>query len=218
VPRLTSPVFTLITLVPLVWLLAVTVTAGLQKIWHPDPRIGFLAQAKILSEERLSLEDAVTAARTAGEAEAVQQAERALHKNDVLAFNNRLDAAVAAGFLVMVSAIVLLSVREWILLLGRRKPAVLAETEPVWLPAYAVAESRRPPQLAGLAAMAFALTKEFSGEADMERARQLAPLCESGHSEQGLAAAWPGGCSRNSRERVYLEVAEQRFNGIKHCC
>ena len=33
-----------------------------------------------------------------------------------------------------------MSVREWILLLSRRKPAVLHETEPVWLPDYAVVE------------------------------------------------------------------------------
>ena len=61
-----SPALALITLVPLVWLLAVTVTAGVQKIWHPDPRIGFLAQAKVLSEQLPALEQAVTAAKAAG--------------------------------------------------------------------------------------------------------------------------------------------------------
>ena len=212
------PALALITLVPLVWLMAVTVTAGVQKIGHPDPRIGFLAQAKALSAEWPSLERAVTAAKAVGEAEAVEQAEQALHKNEVLRFNNRLDAVVAAGFLVMVGAIMLLSVREWILLLARRKPAVLAETEPVWLPDYAVAEARRPLHLAGLAALAFALTKELSGEAEMERARQFATPSECGHEGQCHAAQWQGKHVRKEGARAYLEVAEKRFKGMKQCC
>ena len=48
---------------------------------------------------------------------------------------------MAGIFLVLVTAIILLSLREWILLLSRRKPAVLHETEPVWLPDYAVKEA-----------------------------------------------------------------------------
>jgi carbon starvation protein len=208
----------LITLAPLVWLLAVTLTAGVQKIGHSDPRIGFLAQAKALRQERPSLERAVTAAKAAGNAEALGHAEQALHKNEVLRFNNLLDAAVAAGFLVLVSAIVLLSVREWVLLLGRRKPAVLYETAPVWLPDYAVAETRRPVHLAGMAALALALTKELSGEAEMERARQVATLSECGHDGQCHAAAGQGKDSRNAGAQAYLEVAERRFTGVKHCC
>src|SRR5882762_5699219 len=49
VPR--SPAFALVTLVPLVWLLVVTMTAGVQKIFDPDPRIGFLAAAEVYSEK-----------------------------------------------------------------------------------------------------------------------------------------------------------------------
>jgi carbon starvation protein len=212
------PAVALITLIPLAWLLAVTVTAGVQKIGHPDPRIGFLAQAKVLSQEWPSLDRAVTAARAAGDAAAIRQAAQALRKNEVLRFNNQLDAAVAAGFLVMVSAIVLLSAREWMLLLGRLKPAVLCETEPIWLPDYAVAEARRPVHLAGLAALAFALTKELSGEAEMQRAREVATLSECGHEGQYPAAELHGKHSRNAGARAYLEVAEKRFKSIKHCC
>jgi hypothetical protein len=103
-------------------------------------------------------------------------------------------------------------------LLGRRKPAVLCETEPVWLPDYAVSEDRRPVHLAGLAALAFALTKELSGEAEVERAREVATLSECGHEGQCPAAEWQGKHSRNAGARAYLEVAEKRFKGIKHCC
>jgi carbon starvation protein len=41
-----------VTLGPLGFLLAVTMTAGIQKVVHPDPRIGFLAQAAAASSPR----------------------------------------------------------------------------------------------------------------------------------------------------------------------
>jgi carbon starvation protein len=204
-------------LIPLAWLLAVTVTAGVQKIWHSDPRIGFLAQARILSQETPSLERAVEAAKTAGEAGAITQAERALRKNRVLRFNNNLDAVVAAGFLALVSGIVVLSVREWLLLLGRRKPAVLCEAKPVWLPDYAVAESR-PLHVAGVAALTFALAKELSGEAEMDRTRQAAMLCECERGTAGCPAELNASQARQADARVYLAVAERRFKGVKRCC
>jgi carbon starvation protein len=213
-PKVGQPALALITLVPLVWLLAVTMTAGVQKIWHPDPRIGFLAQARVLSAEAPALEQAVKAA---GEIGAVEQAEQALRKNQVLRFNNELDAVVAGAFLVLVSAIVVLSVREWALLLARRKPAVLCETEPVWLPDYAVAESR-PLRVAGVAALTLALAKELSGEAEMDRARQSETLCECEHTKSGCTAELNASQARQADARVYLAMAERRFKGVKRCC
>src|SRR5439155_12278724 len=106
------PLLALMALIPLVWLLAVTMTAGVQKILHSDPRIGFLAQARALEEKLPALDQAVAAAKTAADATALEAAEKALHTNRVLRFDNLLDAVVAGVLLVLVAAIVWLSVRE----------------------------------------------------------------------------------------------------------
>jgi len=202
VPR-RSPALALITLVPLVWLVAVTFTAGVEKIFHPDARIGFLAQAQMLAEKTPALQNALTNANAAGDVTAIDAAQKALHANRTLRFNNLLDAAVAGIFLALVIAIVLLSLREWFLLLSRRKPAVLHETEPVWLPDYAVAEGR-PLHIAGTAALALALAKEWSGESHLERAHQQArAVCE---------------CHPANAQQIYVEATEQRFNGVRRCC
>ena len=109
---------------------------------------------------------------------------------------------MAGTFLVLVTGIILLSVREWILLLTRRKPAVLHETAPVWLPDYALKESG--PNLrtvAGTAAIAIGLAKELSGEAHFERARQQA--CE---------------CAWHTDKQIFTQTTEERFNGVRRCC
>ncbi len=159
-----SPALALVTLVPLVWLLSVTLTAGWQKILDPDPKIGFLAAAKVYSAK------IAEATGLAGSDAALAAAQRALESNKRLLFNNRLDASVAGIFLVLVALIVAISVREWILLLARKRLATLRESEPVWLPDYALAEGK-PLRLFGLIALAFALAKELSGEAALDRAQ-----------------------------------------------
>jgi carbon starvation protein len=210
------PALALITLVPLIWLLAATMTAGVQKIGHPDARIGFLAQAGALNEQLPALEQAVAAARMSGEAPAIQAAETALQSNRMLHFNNLLDALVAGLLLVLVTAIVLLSIREWILLLARGKLAVLHESDPVWLPDYALAEAK-PLQVVSLFALAFALAKELSGEAHFERAQ--ANVCQCLHAEeQPSAGAHPGALNAKTDRQVYVEVTEHRFNGVRRCC
>ena len=200
-----SPMLALITFIPLVWLVAVTFTAGVEKIFHPDPRIGFLAQAQTLAGKTPGLQNALTNANAADDVTAIDAAQKALHANRTLRFNNLLDATVAGIFLALVIAIVLLSLREWFLLLSRRKPAVLHETEPVWLPDYAVVEGgRRFSGAAGTAALALALAKEWSGESHLERAHQQArAVCE---------------CHPANAQQIYVAATERRFNGVRRCC
>ncbi len=211
------PALALITLAPLVWLLAATMTAGVEKVWHPDPRIGFLAQARGLNEKWPSLEQAAAAARTGGDAAAIAAAETAVHDNRVLRFNNLLDAVVAGVFLALVSAIVLLSVREWVLLLARRKAAALCESQPVWLPGYAVAEGR-PARVLGLLALGVGLARELSGEAQIDRAQQAAALCQGDLGNREHTAATDQRLTRKLEKRVYLEMTEHRFKGVRRCC
>ena len=201
---LRSPALAFITLIPLLWLLAVTLTAGVEKIWHADPRIGFLSQAKSLDEKMSALKAGIVTAQVGGEAKLIAAAETALRANRTLRFNNLLDAGVAGVFLVLVSVIVLISVREWILLLARKKVAALRETPPVWLQDYAIAESK-PLNFLSLLALGLALLKELSGESQLERAQKLACECNAAHAEK-------------SPEQIYVETTEQRFKGVRRCC
>jgi carbon starvation protein len=89
--KMHGPKYVWITCVPLVWLVIVTYMAAMQKIFSPLPALGFLAQA-----------DKMAAA-------AVQtDATRAL------VFNARLDAVICGVLLVMVTAILLDSLRVWV--------------------------------------------------------------------------------------------------------
>jgi carbon starvation protein len=197
-PQMGKPWLALVTLIPLLWLVAVTFTAGVEKIWNSDPKIGFLAQAEVQSR---NIEIAHAATNTSDEA-ALQKASEDMKTAIHLYANNMIDAFVAGIFLLLAAAIILLSVREWLLLLSGRKPVRLHETEPVWLPDYALKESG--PNLAtaaGAAALAFGLAKELSGESQFERARQQA-------------------CARteHSGQQIFAKATEERFNGVRRCC
>jgi len=98
-----------VTLLPLGWLLSVTLTAGLMLILSPDPRLGFLAQADSLGQ-RLA---------TAAPAEAVALGRQI--------FNARMNTAVTGLFLVLVVLVVLSCARVWYQLLSGRRAADLRE-------------------------------------------------------------------------------------------
>jgi len=100
-----------ISLVPLAWLLIVTMTAGYQKLFHAHPRIGFLAHASALSEKLAK-----------GEVPTEKIAE-----TQTLIFNDRLDAGITALFMILVLLILAESMREWYRVLSRRKLQPIAE-------------------------------------------------------------------------------------------
>jgi carbon starvation protein len=210
------PVFAVVVLVPLVWLLAVTMTAGTEKIFNQDPRIGFLAAAHGLDAKLPELRDAVAKAATLKDSSIVTAARQALANNRTLHFNSILDAAVAAFFMVMVLLITVISALEWRLLLAGRREATLHETEPVWLPDCAVRETNSP-NMGGAAALALALAHELSGETHLERARQIELNCTSAENNADLSGGTKPVYGKTP-EQMYLEETERRFNGVKRCC
>ena len=167
------PAYALITLLPLAWLMTVTMLAGVEKMFDADPRIGFLAQAQVLDSKMPALQAAVAAADAAHDTGALVLAKKAVRDNRTLAFNNRLDAVVAGIFLALVTVIAVLSVREWVLLLSRRRAAVLRDSESVLLPESALAAAAGRPWWRFSTALLLlgALLRELTGEAAAARTK-----------------------------------------------
>ncbi len=89
--------FAWVTIVPAGWLVLCTGTAGLMKLFHPDPKIGFLAHAQVFS-------DAIARGEVLKPAASMAEMGR-------IVFNDRIDAALCALFLVVVAAILFYTVR-----------------------------------------------------------------------------------------------------------
>ena len=98
-----------VTLLPLSWVLAATLTAGWQKVFASDPRLGFLAHAATVVDQM-----------AAGGMDSA--------RGGRLIFNDRLDAVVTLSFMSVTLLVVLASAREWVLILTRRKPAKAQES------------------------------------------------------------------------------------------
>jgi carbon starvation protein len=94
--------FAWVTLAPLAWLVAVTMTAGFEKMFSADPKLGFIAHAASLAG---SLDP--TARR--------------------LIFNDRVNLIATLVFTSVVLLLLAISLKEWILVLARRKPATVRE-------------------------------------------------------------------------------------------
>jgi carbon starvation protein len=96
--------FAWVTLVPLLWLVAITFTASWHKMFDPNPRIGFLAHARQLASFPPS------------------------HEASRLIFNDRLDALVTGILIFLVALILLESVSLWFGVLAGRKEAKVKES------------------------------------------------------------------------------------------
>ncbi|HML07318.1 MAG TPA: carbon starvation CstA family protein [Xanthobacteraceae bacterium] len=90
-----------VTIVPASWLVVCTLTAGLEKVFHPKPAVGFLAHAARMS-------NAIASGQVLAPA-------RSLGEMSRLVFNDYLDAALAALFAAVVVVMVIygvLSIRK----------------------------------------------------------------------------------------------------------
>jgi carbon starvation protein len=101
-----------ITLAPLLFMCAVTFSAGYLKIFSSDPRLGFLSGAQSLKEQAASIVDPT-------------KAQELLRQVWVWQF----DATVAGFFMLFVFLIVVGSAAQWWQLIRGKKPAVLRESE-----------------------------------------------------------------------------------------
>jgi carbon starvation protein len=93
--------YALVTVAPLTWLVVVTFSASWHKIFDPDPRIGFLAQASRLV---------------------------AAGGNPRLVFNNRLDAVATLILVALITLLLIESAQQWVAVLLGRKQIRSSET------------------------------------------------------------------------------------------
>jgi len=102
-----------VTILPLTWLAIVTMTAGVEKIFSADTKLGFLSHARMVSD-RLATGTLPNGVQTLTEAKR-------------LILNDHIDAAVAAFFLLSVIVILVASAHEWFTVLSGRKAAASSE-------------------------------------------------------------------------------------------
>ncbi|MGG1676246.1 carbon starvation CstA family protein [Neobacillus sp. NRS-1170] len=99
--------FVWVTLLPTTWLLIVTLTAGWQKLFHDNPKIGFLAHAKIYKE-----------AYDGGKI--IAPATTAAQMKQVL-INDYVDATLTGIFMLVVIVVLISAIRIWFKVISNHK-------------------------------------------------------------------------------------------------
>ncbi|AAS44445.1 MULTISPECIES: carbon starvation protein CstA [Bacillus] len=110
--KMGKKVYVWVTLIPTVGLLIVTMTAGYQKLFHENPKIGFLSHAKVF-------QGALDEGKVLAPAKNVAQMKQII-------FNDYIDAALCGIFMIVVIAVLISAIRIWIQVL-RNKPMPLKE-------------------------------------------------------------------------------------------
>jgi carbon starvation protein CstA len=100
-----------ITLVPTAWLLVTTLTAGVQKVFSSDPKVGFIALARKFS--------------VAADNGTVLAPAKSIAEMQRVAFNNYLDAAICAAFVLLVLAMCGFAVKVCLQALRQSQPTAL---------------------------------------------------------------------------------------------
>lgn len=99
--------YTWVTLIPTVLLLVVTLTAGWQKLFHSNPAIGFLSHANKF-QEAYNNGEVLAPAKDLGEMRQIL-------------FNDYIDAALCAIFMLVVIMVFISAIRIWIKILKNQK-------------------------------------------------------------------------------------------------
>lgn len=95
-----------VTLIPTTWLLVVTMTAGFQKLFHSDPKVGFLSHANMFKD---ALSQGKILAPAANEAQMRQ-----------IIMNDYIDATLCAIFMLVVVAMLISCVNMWVKVLKNK--------------------------------------------------------------------------------------------------
>ncbi|MBD5795433.1 carbon starvation protein A [Bacillus pseudomycoides] len=95
-----------VTLIPTVGLLIVTMTAGYQKLFHENPKIGFLSHAKVF-------QSALDEGKILAPAKNVAQMKQII-------FNDYIDATLCGIFMLVVIAVLISAIRIWIKVLQNK--------------------------------------------------------------------------------------------------
>ena len=97
-----------VTLVPTTWLLICTLTAGLEKIFHSNPKIGFLSNAERF-QAALAQDQILAPAKTMAQ----------MHQ---IIFNNYLNAGLAALFMLVLLSVVFYGIKQCRIALKSNQP------------------------------------------------------------------------------------------------